>query len=147
MTQAFQIIFQSILASFYPNLAILYVNLETIDQLFLHDKRTLAEYNWLDCQRVVEIFAEANLLDFAVQRATMTGLAIDRLGGAVAAFDNLYLPRLHRRGYVAPNVDANPRYGLSSPGGCDYRRFWHIGSGVTGISQRSFSRKPRYRHW
>ena len=90
---------------------------DTIDQLFLHDKPTLAEYNWLDCQRVVEIFAQANLLDFAVQRATMTGLAIDRLGGAVAAFDNLYLPRLHRRGYVAPNVAADSNYGLSSPGG------------------------------
>jgi DNA polymerase-2 len=37
------------------------------------------------------------------------------MGGSVAAFTNLYLPRLHRAGYVAPNLP--PAGGLTSPGG------------------------------
>jgi len=36
----------------------------------------------------------------------------------VAAFDNLYLPRLHRAGYVAPDLDpARAANAESSPGG------------------------------
>jgi DNA polymerase-2 len=53
-------------------------------------------------------------MDFAVARSHMTGLNIDRMGGSVASFDNLYLPRLHRRGYVAPNASAEH---IASPGG------------------------------
>ena len=44
----------------------------------------------------------------------MTGLNSDRMGGSVASFDNLYLPLLHRRGFVAPNASAEQ---MSSPGG------------------------------
>ena len=31
---------------------------------------------------------------------------MDRQGGSVAAFDHLYLPRIHRRGVVAHDVDS-----------------------------------------
>ena len=44
----------------------------------------------------------------------MTGLNMDRMGGSVASFDNLYLPRLHRAGFVAPNAS---RDHIASPGG------------------------------
>ncbi len=87
-----------------------------INHLFKNDKPKLADYNIKDCQLVNDIFIKADLIEFAVQRANLTGLAIDRLGGSVAAFDNLYLPRLHRHGYVAPDVD-NTSDGLGSPGG------------------------------
>ena len=36
------------------------------------------------------------------------------MGGSVASFDNLYLPRLHRSGYVAPNASSDH---TASPGG------------------------------
>ena len=54
------------------------------------------------------------MLDFAVARTVMTGLNIDRMGGSVASFDNLYLPRLHRKGFVAPNASTDHS---ASPGG------------------------------
>ena len=54
------------------------------------------------------------MLDFAVARSAITGLNMDRMGGSVASFDNLYLPRLHRAGYVAPNAS---REHTASPGG------------------------------
>ncbi|HUS97680.1 MAG TPA: DNA polymerase II, partial [Hyphomicrobiaceae bacterium] len=83
---------------------------------FRDDKPLLADYNMRDCTLVNEIFVKADLIPFAVQRANLTGLAIDRLGGSVAAFDNLYLPRLHRHGFVAPDI-LNYSGGLGSPGG------------------------------
>lgn len=88
-----------------------------INRQFREDKAALARYNIQDCQLVEAIFEHAKLFDFAVTRAQLTGLAIDRLGGSVATFDNLYLPKLHREGYVANDVDTNRGSGLGSPGG------------------------------
>jgi len=87
-----------------------------INRQFREDKQQLADYNMRDCTLVNEIFLKADLIPFAVQRANLTGLAIDRLGGSVAALDNLYLPRLHRQGFVAPDVHSDAG-GLGSPGG------------------------------
>jgi len=87
-----------------------------INELFKSNKPELADYNIKDCQLVNDIFIKADLIEFAIQRANLTGLAIDRLGGSVAAFDNLYLPRLHRHGFVAPDVNSTSS-GLGSPGG------------------------------
>ncbi len=87
-----------------------------INRLYREDRDRLAAYNLEDCRLVTEIFARTKLVDFAVRRAELTGLAMDRQGGSVAAFDNLYLPRLHRRGRVAPDIgDAGD--GPASPGG------------------------------
>jgi len=64
---------------------------------------------------VERVFAKAQLSEYAVQRARLTGLALDRRGGSVAAFINLYLPLLHRSGYIAPNIgDIEAQH---SPGG------------------------------
>jgi len=87
-----------------------------IEYLFDHDKPALAAYNLEDCVLVLDIFQQTELMDFAIQRSSLTGLLLDRMGGSVASFENLYLPLLHRAGYVAPN------YGegfsdIKSPGG------------------------------
>ena len=86
-----------------------------IEQLHRDDPDALARYNLEDCALVLDIFNHTDLIEFAVQRACMTGLEMDRQGGSVAAFDFLYLPRLHRSGYVAPVVD--PETVTHSPGG------------------------------
>ncbi len=87
-----------------------------ITENFLHDKPALAAYNLEDCRLVWLIFEKTQLLEFAQLRAQLTGLAIDRIGGSVAAFTNLYLPKLHRSGYVAPNM-GDGESDLISPGG------------------------------
>lgn len=89
---------------------------QEITELFLKDKPALAAYNLEDCQLVWDIFCKTQLIHFAVERARLTGLAIDRFGGSVASFDNRYLPLLHRQGYVAPNLPVEPE-GVGSPGG------------------------------
>ena len=85
-----------------------------ITELFQRDKDALAKYNLHDCELVWEVFEKTDLLNFAIARSQMTGLNMDRQGGSVAAFDFLYLPRLHRGGFVAPN--ASPQL-QASPGG------------------------------
>lgn len=83
---------------------------------FHHNKQALAAYNLEDCRLVSLIFDKEQLLEFALLRASLTGLTIDRVGGSVAAFTNLYLPKLHRSGYVAPNM-GDSTSDLVSPGG------------------------------
>ena len=87
-----------------------------IRRMHAEDTRRLAEYNLEDCRLVLDIFAKADLLGFAMERARLTGLPMDRQGGSVAAFDHLYLPRIHRRGVVAPDVGVDVE-AVPSPGG------------------------------
>ena len=89
---------------------------EEITRLFREDKIALANYNLEDCRLVWDIFEQENLLGFAIERSQLTGLEMDRYGGSVAAIDFLYLPRLHRKGYVAPALDQLESKN-TSPGG------------------------------
>jgi DNA polymerase II len=86
-----------------------------ITDLFQHNKQALAQYNITDCRLVWDIFAKTELLAFALERAKLTGLEFGRVGASIAAFNHLYLPHLHRHGFVAPSVAASQ--GIESPGG------------------------------
>lgn len=79
-----------------------YDRMDEINRRFQEDKPALAHYNLQDCILVNRIFDKTDLMTFLLERATVTGLAVDRSGGSVAAFTHLYLPRMHRIGYVAP---------------------------------------------
>ncbi|WP_192457903.1 DNA polymerase II [Musicola keenii] len=92
-----------------------YQRLDEIEGRFAHDKPALARYNLKDCELVTRIFDKTQLLPFLLERASVTGLSADRSGGSVAAFTHLYLPRMHRAGFVAPNLGEVPPEG--SPGG------------------------------
>ena len=92
-----------------------YQRMAEIDRRFAEDKPALAKYNLKDCELVTRIFEKAELLTFLLERASVTGLAVDRSGGSVAAFEHLYMPMMHRQGYVAPNL--GDIAGENSPGG------------------------------
>lgn len=91
--------------------------LAEIKRQFREDKITLARYNLEDTRLVFEIFEKLALSDLAVRKAQLTGLPVDRSGGSAAAFDFLYLPRLHRRGFVAPTLTQISREFDPVPGG------------------------------
>jgi len=78
--------------------------IEEIDRLFKEDKTALAEYNLQDAILVTDIFKKTGLIELSVHRAQISGLLMDQLGMMTAAFDHFYLPRLHRTGFVAPNL-------------------------------------------
>jgi DNA polymerase-2 len=88
---------------------------EEIQRMYREDPSSLVSYNLGDCRLVWDIFIKANLMAFLIERARLTGLPMDRVGGSSQAFDHLYLPRLHRQGYVAPAF-ASGQAG-DSPGG------------------------------
>lgn len=92
-----------------------YQRMDEINRMFAEDKPALARYNLKDCELVTRIFAHTRLLDFLLERSTVTGLAADRSGGSVAAFCHLYIPLMHRQGFVAPNLGSRPDE--ASPGG------------------------------
>ena len=92
-----------------------YQRMAEIQRRFDEDKPALARYNLKDCELVTRIFEKTELMNFLLERASVTGLPVDRSGGSVAAFEHLYMPLMHRQGYVAPNLgDVD---GDSSPGG------------------------------
>ena len=89
--------------------------MDEIDRRFADDKPALARYNLQDCALVTRIFHKTAIMPFLLERATVNGLPVDRHGGSVASFSHLYFPRMHRVGYVAPNLgDVPPQ---ASPGG------------------------------
>ena len=92
-----------------------YQRMDEIQRRFDEDKPALARYNLKDCELVTRIFAKTEIMTFLLERATVTGLPADRSGGSVAAFTHLYLPRMHRQGFVAPNL--GDVAGAASPGG------------------------------
>ena len=92
-----------------------YQRMAEIDRRFAEDKPALARYNLKDCELVTRIFEKTELLTFLLERASVTGLAVDRSGGSVAAFEHLYMPMMHRQGFVAPNL--GDIAGENSPGG------------------------------
>ena len=75
-----------------------------IERRFLEDKKGLARYNLMDCILVSDIFEKTGLIDLTFKRAVISGMPMDRVGMSVAAFDHFMLPRIHRKGLVAPNV-------------------------------------------
>ncbi|RIX79658.1 DNA polymerase II [Acidovorax cavernicola] len=81
-----------------------YDKMAEIERRYQEDKPALATYNIRDCELVLRIFEKTRLLDFVLERAQTTGLQADHFGGSIAAFNHHYLPRMHRLGYVAPNV-------------------------------------------
>jgi DNA polymerase-2 len=99
--------------------------LTEIRRMFADDKPALAVYNLEDCRLVLDLFDHLDLVNFAMERAQLTGLPMDRQGGSVAAFDHLYLPRLHRKGIVAPDVVREMEI-VGSPGG-------HVLESVPGL--------------
>ena len=89
--------------------------MDEIEHRFAEDKPALARYNLQDCVLVTRIFHKTAIMPFLLERATVNGLPADRHGGSVASFGHLYFPRMHRVGYVAPNLgDVPPQ---ASPGG------------------------------
>ncbi|NML47164.1 DNA polymerase II [Ramlibacter sp. G-1-2-2] len=92
-----------------------YDKMAEIERRYQQDKPALAAYNIRDCELVLRIFEKARLLQFVMERAQTTGLQLDHFGGSIAAFSHVYLPRMHRQGYVAPNVGDAPEGAF--PGG------------------------------
>ncbi|MBC75077.1 MAG: hypothetical protein CME64_03600 [Halobacteriovoraceae bacterium] len=77
---------------------------EEIERRFREDKASLAFYNIEDCRLVHQIYKKLDIYNLIHARSMFSGQQIDKVGISTMAFDHFFLPRLHRKGYVAPNV-------------------------------------------
>jgi len=75
-------------------------------RMYHEEPEALVAYNLEDARLVPEILAKEGLFELTVERSRLSGMQLDRVGASIASFDLLYLPELHRRGVVAPSVDA-----------------------------------------
>lgn len=87
-----------------------------IDRLFQEDLSAFIRYNLEDARLVIDLFDAAGIWQFLIQRSHLTGLPMERAGGSAAAFNTVYMPRLHRHGYIAFNV-GDQALNEHSPGG------------------------------
>jgi DNA polymerase II len=89
---------------------------EEIERRFKEDKESLAKYNLLDCELVSEIYQKTGLIELITTRVILSGMLMDRIGVSTAAFDHFFLPRLHRKGFVASNIIDIVREGHAAGG-------------------------------
>ncbi|SBS33986.1 DNA polymerase II [Marinomonas spartinae] len=75
---------------------------QEIERLHREDLLAFVDYNLQDCDLVLRIFDQLKLIELQQTRVDLTGIPLEQTGGSVAAFENLYLPRLHKAGWVAP---------------------------------------------
>lgn len=88
---------------------------QEIERLHKEDLDAFVAYNLQDCDLVLRIFDTLKLIELQQTRVDLTGIPFEQTGGAVAAFENLYLPRLHTSGWVAPAWSDDEF--VASPGG------------------------------
>ncbi|WOD07328.1 DNA polymerase II [Marinomonas sp. GJ51-6] len=75
---------------------------QEIERLHKEDLNAFVAYNLQDCDLVLRIFEKLKLIELQQTRVDLTGIPLEQPGGSVASFENLYLPRLHKAGFVAP---------------------------------------------
>ncbi len=88
---------------------------QEIERLHQEDLQAFVDYNLQDCDLVLRIFEKLKLIELQQTRVDLTGIPFEQPGGSVAAFENLYLPRLHKAGWVAPAWTEEDF--VASPGG------------------------------
>ena len=92
-------------------------HVEQIMHTFRHDPERFVEYNLTDARLVLDILDKLQLVPFTAERSALTGMPPDRVGSSIAAFDFLYLSRLHAHGVVAPTVGGQRRGDSSESNG------------------------------
>ena len=75
---------------------------QQISDSYKNNPEEFINYNLQDAKLVLEILNNSTTLELTKKRSALTGLPLDRVKASIASLDMVYLPRLHKRGYVAP---------------------------------------------
>ena len=87
-----------------------------IEDLFENDKDMLGKYNIQDCVLVTKVFNHVDMVKLMIGRVKASGLLLPNIGISNAAFDHMFIPRMHRLGFVAPaNNDGNRQAAAQPP--------------------------------
>lgn len=88
---------------------------QEIERLHKEEPLAFVDYNLQDCWLVWRIFKKLNLIELQQTRVDLTGIPFAQTGGSVQAFENQYLPLLHKLNRAAPNYSKEEF--IASPGG------------------------------
>ncbi|EAQ65914.1 DNA polymerase II [Marinomonas sp. MED121] len=88
---------------------------QEIERLYEQEPLAFVEYNLQDCWLVWRIFKKLKLIELQQTRVDLTGIPLSQTGGSVQAFENQYLPLLHKLNIAAPNYSKDDF--IASPGG------------------------------
>ena len=86
-------------------------------RLYREDRARFVEYNRTDARLALEILQKLRVVELAVERSRLTGMPLDRVSSAIAAFDFRYLTELRRRRVVAPTVGSSAAVDEPQAGG------------------------------
>jgi DNA polymerase-2 len=89
------------------------LNANKIDLLYEENTpkshNAIADYNLNDCKLVYNILEKTQLIELAIERSKLTGLALNRLTASIAAFDSLYIREAHKRKIVSQTSEFKPK--------------------------------------
>ncbi len=75
-----------------------------IEALFKKDQKKLVEYNLKDCELAYDIVAKTKMVELAIERASLTGMPLNRITASIAALDSLYIRAARKKGLVSPTT-------------------------------------------
>ena len=77
---------------------------EEINELFKKNQEKLVKYNIQDCKLAYDILEETKIIDLALERASLTGMPLNKIGASIASFDSLYIREAKKKGLVSPTT-------------------------------------------
>ncbi|MDR3167977.1 MAG: DNA polymerase II [Treponema sp.] len=79
---------------------------EDLENLYREDPRTFGAYCYRDAELVLRILAETGLFRLTLERASLTGVSLDKAWTSVVSFERIYALELKDRGIVPPPAAA-----------------------------------------
>jgi DNA polymerase-2 len=77
---------------------------DEITKLYENDKKKLVEYNIKDCKLAYDILEKTKILDIALERASLTGMPLNKITASIASFDSLYIREAKKKKLVSPTT-------------------------------------------
>jgi DNA polymerase-2 len=91
--------------------------IEELDSLYAADPETFGQYCYRDAELVLRILAATGLFSLTMERASLTGVSLDKAWTSVASFERIYALELRRRGIAPPPGGAAGRDVSGAAGG------------------------------
>jgi DNA polymerase-2 len=84
-----------------------------LDRLYRADPAAFGEYCGRDAELVLRIFAKTGLFRLTMERASLTGVSLDKAWTSVVTFERIYGLELRRRGIAPPPLSRVPVSGAA----------------------------------
>jgi len=81
------------------------VKIAELRELYRKDPVRFGEYCLKDAELVLDILEKTGLFRLTVERATLTGISLDKAWTSVASFERIYGMELRRRSIAPPSID------------------------------------------